>query len=203
MSVAIALHIFLFLQMEISYQSDAQNGRQGSVLSELAGWSRWRHLIRSCFRQEKWHEMEQLKGNFHTKNSGKEIWLRTNGLEVGGNTSQSPKTHLISQENAKMRRRGRRTRARWEQSRWLRWREGNATQSPHVSQEENLQGIFKVHPHICLPQTCDKIRINLLYWWRFVVIYLCAYTAQLTQLHKQCSVANYSSYEAVKYVPKQ
>lgn len=42
--------------------------------------------------------MEQLKGNFHTKNSGKEIW-QTNGLEVGGNTSQSPKTHLISQEN--------------------------------------------------------------------------------------------------------
>lgn len=48
---------------------------------------------------EKWHEMEQLKGNFHIKNSRKEIWLRTNGLEVGGNTSQSPQTHLISQEN--------------------------------------------------------------------------------------------------------
>lgn len=43
--------------------------------------------------------MEQLKGNFHIKNSGKEIWLTTNGLEVGGNTSQSPQTRLISQEN--------------------------------------------------------------------------------------------------------
>ena len=46
-----------------------------------------------------WHTMEQLKGNFHIKNSGKEIWLTTHGLAVGGNTSQSPQTHIIFQEN--------------------------------------------------------------------------------------------------------
>lgn len=38
MQVIIALCIFLFLQLEISYPSDVQNSKQGSMLSELAGW---------------------------------------------------------------------------------------------------------------------------------------------------------------------
>lgn len=41
----------------------------------------------------------QLKGNFHIKNSGKETWMKTNGLEVGGNTSQSPQTHITFHGN--------------------------------------------------------------------------------------------------------
>lgn len=40
-----------------------------------------------------------LKGNFNTENSGNETWLTTNGLEVGGNTSQSPQTHIIFHGN--------------------------------------------------------------------------------------------------------
>lgn len=43
--------------------------------------------------------MEQLKGNFHIKNLGEEIWLATNGLMAKGSTSQSPQTHIIFEEN--------------------------------------------------------------------------------------------------------
>lgn len=53
----------------------------------------------SFWTREKWHKAARLKGNFHTKDSGKETWLTTNGLEVGGNTSQSPQTHITFHGN--------------------------------------------------------------------------------------------------------
>lgn len=69
-----------------------------------------------------------------------------------------------------------------------------------TSHQDDLKRNFRLCLHIHLSQSCDKIRINLLCEWCFVVIYLFAYTAQLTWLHKRCVVA---SNEAEKYVTKQ
>lgn len=113
--------------------------------------------------REQWHTMEPLKGNFHIKNSGKEIWLTTNGLEVGGNISQSPQTRIIFQENTAEEEEGTEDQSLLRAEQMAQQRKGNAIQSSSVSQEENLQGIFKVCLHIYLSQSCDKIRINLLY----------------------------------------
>lgn len=183
--------------MEISYQSDAQNGRQGSKLSELAGWRSWGRLVICHLGQGRNGTKSMVKRQFQHRELRKRN-LADNKWIGGRREHQSVTTDTYYLP--------------WEYS----WRgggdggwefaerradgPGSERAMPTSHQQDDLKRNFRLCLHIHLSQSCDKIRINLLCKWCFVVIYLFASTAQLTWLHKQCAVA---SNEAEKYVPKQ